>query len=72
MISSEELAVFDVQSVDQSYYYHGQHIDQVSIFIITRQMLQHHEGKPSQNRHDMMLTLKSCVCVYGKRHQNHT
>ena len=28
MISSEELAVFDVQDVDPSYYYQ-QHIDQV-------------------------------------------
>ena len=34
MISSAELAVFDVQDVGQSYYYHGQHgMDQV-IFVI--------------------------------------
>ena len=34
MISSEELAVFDVQN-DQLYdYYHGQHMDQVSFVLI--------------------------------------
>ena len=33
MISSEELAVFDVQDVDPSYYYHTQHIDQVSVIV---------------------------------------
>ena len=32
VISSEELAVFDVQDVDQ-YYYHGQHaVDQVIFY----------------------------------------
>ena len=34
MISSEELAVFDVQNVGQSYYYHGQDIDQVNLFVV--------------------------------------